>query len=77
MSALLAKAFKKISEELPESEQDLLAERLIHLLEEEDAQWDALLNPSSVGSAKFGALIRKAREHFEAGRTEILDLKKL
>ncbi|MGD0119120.1 MAG: hypothetical protein ABSD30_13715 [Candidatus Binatus sp.] len=78
MSALLAKAFKKISEELPEYEQDLLAERLLHLLEVEDAQWDVLLDPgSSQASRKFDALVDKAREHFEAGRTEILDLKKL
>jgi hypothetical protein len=78
MSALLDKAFRKISEELPEPEQDLLAERLIHLLEVEDAQWDALLDPASdLASQKFDALINKARAHFEAGRTEILDLKKL
>ena len=78
MSALLKKAFKKISEELPEYEQDLLAERLIHLLEAEDAKWDVLLNPDSPqASGKFDALVDRAREHFEAGRTEILDLKKL
>jgi len=78
MSALLDKAFKKIREELPEYEQDLLAEQLIRLLEIEDAQWDALLDPASVeASQKFGALLKRAREHFEAGRTEILDLKKL
>jgi hypothetical protein len=75
MSELLAKAFKKISEELPEYEQDLLAERLIRLLEVEEAQWDAAL--SDLTSSKFPALVEKAREHFEAGRTEILDLKKL
>ena len=75
MSELLAKAFKKISEELPEYEQDLLAERLIQLLEVEDAQWDAAL--SDITSSKFPDLVSRAREHFEAGRTEILDLKKL
>jgi hypothetical protein len=78
MSKLLAQAFKKISEELPEYEQDLLAERLIHLLGAEDSHWDALLDPASaVASQKFSALLKRAREHFEAGRTEILDLKKL
>lgn len=77
MSALLDKAIKKIREELPEYEQDFLAERLIHLLEVEDAQWDALLDPASESSRKFGILLKRAREHYEAGRTEILDLKKL
>ena len=76
MSELLAKAFKKISEELPEDEQDLLAERLLRFLEDEDAQWDATLS-SPANSGKLNKLLNRAREHFEAGRTEPLDLKKL
>ncbi|HEV2170461.1 MAG TPA: hypothetical protein VGR40_05915 [Candidatus Binatus sp.] len=76
MSELLAKAFKKISEELPEDEQDLLAERLLHFLEDEDSKWEATLS-SSANSEKLTKLVSKAREHFEGGRTEPLDLKKL
>jgi DNA phosphorothioation-dependent restriction protein DptG len=76
MSELLAKAFKKISEELPEDEQDLLAERLLRFLEEEEAQWDATLG-SPANAEKLNKLVSKAREHFEGGRTEPLDLKKL
>jgi hypothetical protein len=78
MRPLLAKAFKKISEELPEYEQDFLAERLIQLLETEDKQWDSLFDPASTeASQKFATLQKRARAHFEAGRTEVLDLKKL
>jgi DNA phosphorothioation-dependent restriction protein DptG len=76
MSDLLARAFKKISEELPEDEQDLLAQRLLHLLEDEDANWEATLS-SPANSDKLTKLVSKAREHFEGGRTEPLDLKKL
>ena len=76
MSELLAKVFKKISEELPEDEQDLLAQRLLNFLEDEDAQWDATLS-SPANSEKLNKLVSKAREHFEGGRTEPLDLKKL
>jgi hypothetical protein len=51
---------------------------LIQLLETEDAKWDALFDPASAeASQKFATLQKRARAHFEAACTEVLDLKKL
>jgi hypothetical protein len=74
MTQLLKRAFDKISEELPESEQDRIAQALIDLVERDDAEWDALLakNPD-----KLRKMADRALEDYLAGRTTLLDLKKL
>ena len=74
MTQLLKKAFDKISKELPESEQDRIAQALIDLVERDDAEWDALLakNPD-----KLRKMADRALEDYLAGRTTVLDLKKL
>jgi len=41
MSELLAKVFKKVSEELPECEQDAFAEWLLQIIENDERLWDA------------------------------------
>jgi hypothetical protein len=74
MSDLLAKAFKKISEELPESEQDLFAEWLLKLIENDEREWDTLFATSA---DKLEILADKALAEYSEGRTEILDLAKI
>jgi hypothetical protein len=74
MTQLLKQAFDKISEELPDSEQDRIAQALIDLVEGDDVEWDALLakNPD-----KLRKMADRALEDYLAGRTTVLDLKKL
>ena len=74
MTELLAKAFKKVSEELPEYEQDAFAEWLLKLIEDDEREWDALFARSA---DKLEILADKALAEFFEGRTEILDLAKL
>jgi hypothetical protein len=74
MTELLAKAFKKVSEELPEYEQDAFAEWLLKLIEDDEREWDALFARSA---DKLEILADKALAEFSEGRTEILDLAKL
>jgi hypothetical protein len=74
MTELLAKAFKKVSEELPEHEQDAFAEWLLQVIENDEREWDALF----AGSAdKLEKLADRALTEYSEGRTEILDLAKL
>ncbi len=74
MTQLLKKAFDKISQELPEHEQDRIAHVLIDLIEHDDAEWDALLAKSP---DKLQELADQALADYMAGRTTILDFKKL
>ena len=74
MTELLAKAFKKVSEELPEYEQDAFAEWLLQLIENDEREWDALFAASA---DKVEKLADRALAEFSEGRTEILDLAKL
>jgi hypothetical protein len=74
MTQLLKRAFDKISEELPEFEQDKIAQALIDLVERDDAEWDALLAKNPY---KLRGMADRALEDYLAGRTKILDLKKL
>jgi hypothetical protein len=74
MTELLAKAFKKVSEELPEYEQDAFAEWLLKLIEDDERERDALFATSA---DKLEILADKALAEFSEGRTEILDLAKL
>ena len=74
MTELLAKVFKKVSEELPEYEQDAFAQWLLKLIEDDERQWDAQF----AGSAdKLEKLADKALTEYAEGRTEVLDLDKL
>ena len=74
MSELLAKVFKKVSEELPECEQDAFAEWLLQIIENDERLWDAQF----VASAdKLEKLAEKALAEYAEGRTEVLDLAKL
>jgi hypothetical protein len=74
MTELLAKAFKKVSEELPEHEQDAFAEWLLQVIENDDREWDALFATSADQLEKLAD--RALAEYFE-GRTEVLDLTQL
>ncbi|HWX29186.1 MAG TPA: hypothetical protein VNZ53_17310 [Steroidobacteraceae bacterium] len=74
MSELLAKVFKKVSEELPECEQDAFAEWLLQLIENDERLWDARFAASA---DKLEKLADKALAEYAEGRTEVLDLGKL
>ncbi len=70
---LLRRAFEKASQ-LPEHEQDALAERLIQAIESDARLWDALFARSV---EKLDQLAEQALEDYRAGRTEPLDPDKL
>lgn len=74
MTELLAKAFKKISEELPEFEQDAFAQWLLKLIEDDERQWDAQFGASQ---DKLETLANKALTEYAEGRTKVLDPTKL
>ena len=74
MSELLAKVFKKVSEELPESEQDAFAEWLLQLIENDERLWDAQFAASA---DKLETLADRALAEYAEGRTEALDPAKL
>jgi hypothetical protein len=71
MSELLAKVFKKVSEELPECEQDAFAEWLLQLMENDERLWDARFAESA---DKLEKLADRALAEYADGRTEVLDL---
>jgi len=73
MSELLAKVFKKVSEELPEPEQDAFAEWLLQLIENDERLWDAQFAASA---EKLEKLADRALSEYAEGRTEVLDLQK-
>lgn len=74
MTHLLRKAFERISDELPEHEQDRIGQALIDLIERDDAEWDALL---AKAPDKLQKMADQALEDYLASRTTVLDLKKL
>ena len=74
MTELLAKAFKKISEELLEFEQDTFAQWLLKLIEDDERQWDTQFSGSA---EKLEMLAKKALNEYAEGRTEVLDPAKL
>jgi hypothetical protein len=74
MSDLLAKAFKKISKELPEHEQDAFAQWVLQLIESDERDWDAQFAASA---DKLEKLADKALAEYAAGRTETMDRGKL
>jgi hypothetical protein len=74
MTELLKKAFDKISEELPEFEQDAMGEFLIALIERDDSEWKALL---AKAPDKLRQMADQALAEHMTGRTTILDLEKL
>jgi hypothetical protein len=71
MSELLAKVFKKVSEELPECEQDAFAEWVLQLIENDERLWDARFAASA---DKLEKLADRALAEYADGRTEVLDL---
>ena len=73
MTELLEKAFKKISEELPEFEQDAFARWLLKLIEDDERLWDTQFSASP---EKLEALANRAVTEYAEGRTEVLDLSK-
>jgi hypothetical protein len=75
MTALLKKAFEKASEELPDYEQDILAQRLIDAIDSEEAKWDAALNDTSTD--RLATLVNEALAEIREGRAEPLDPDKL
>ncbi len=74
MTELLKKAFDKISQELPDYEQDEIGRYLIGLIENDDAEWRAAF---AKPSDKLRKLADQALEEHLAGRTPILDIEKL
>jgi squalene cyclase len=72
MTTLLEKAFKK-AQELPEAEQNRVAEWLLFELED-DAKWDASFAASSGALAQLAA---EALTEHRAGQTEPSNLKNL
>lgn len=74
MTELLKKAFDKISQELPDYEQDEIGRYLIGLIENDDAEWRAAFAKSS---DKLRKLADQALEEHLAGRTTILEIEKL
>jgi hypothetical protein len=74
VTKLLKKAVERISAELSASEQDRIAKRLIRLMDEDDAAWDAVLAKSP---KKLRRLADEALEEHRSGRTELLDIEKL
>ncbi|MDO8433832.1 MAG: hypothetical protein Q7S58_15635 [Candidatus Binatus sp.] len=70
MSERLAAAFKRIAEQLPEYEQDALADRLLKLIESDERDWDLLFESSADQLEK---LADRALAEYSAGRAEVLD----
>jgi hypothetical protein len=74
MSDLLRKAFEKMESELPEFEQDAIARYFLALLESDERDWEAQFRAST---DKLEKLAEKVLAQYEAGETELLDLKRL
>lgn len=73
ITELLKRAFQKAAE-LPECEQDALAESLIQAIESDARSWDAAFE-SSV--EKLDKLAEQALADYRAGRAKPLDPEKL
>lgn len=72
-TALLRKAFEKAAE-LPEHEQDAIAEDLIEAIECDTRRWGAAFAHTP---EKLEKIAQRARAEYLAGRTEPLDPDKL
>ncbi len=74
MTKLLKKAFEKVSEELPDHEQDEIARTLLKVIEQDERHWDAVFSQSL---PKLERLAKKALADYELGLSEPLDIEKL
>jgi hypothetical protein len=74
MTKLLKKAFEKVSEELPDHEQDEIARTLLKVIEQDERHWEAVLSQSL---PKLERLAKKALADYELGLSEPLDIEKL
>jgi hypothetical protein len=74
MTKLLKKAFAKVSEELPDHEQDEIARTLLKVIEQDERHWEAAFSQSL---PKLERLAKKALADYESGLSEPLDVEKL
>ena len=74
MTELLRKAFEKLSEGLPDYEQDRIGRLLLDALEKDEQRWSASFVQSQ---SKLERLANQALEAFHVGHTEPLDPEKL
>ena len=74
MTELLKKAFDRISEELPDYEQDAIAQQLVRLMEDDERQWNAALAKSP---DKLRKMADRALDTHRSGRSLMLDVEKL
>jgi hypothetical protein len=74
MTKLLKKAFEKVSEELPDHEQDEIARTLLKVIEQDERHWEAVFSQSL---PKLERLVKKALADYELGLSEPLDIEKL
>lgn len=74
MTALLRQAFEKLAAELPEHEQDAIANRLLDVIEDDERRWDKAFAETP---EKAQRLADEALRAFHAGLTEPLDHDKL
>jgi hypothetical protein len=74
MTKLLKKAFEKVSEELPDHEQDEIARTLLKVIEQDERHWEEAFSQSL---PKLERLAKKALADYESGLSEPLDVEKL
>ena len=74
MTKLLKKAFEKVSEELPDHEQDEIARTLLKVIEQDERHWETVFTQSL---PKLERLAKKALADYESGLSEPLDFEKL
>jgi hypothetical protein len=74
MTKLLKKAFDKVSEELPDHEQDEIARTLLKVIEQDERHWEEAFSQSL---PKLERLAKKALADYESGLSEPLDVEKL
>jgi hypothetical protein len=70
MTDPLKRAFEKAAKELPEIEQDMLAQQLLAMLESDEKRWDEAFAHSG---DKLDQLAQRARDHLSVGRVKPLD----
>ena len=75
MTALLKKAFEKMSDEFSDSEQDEFAQWLLTAIEADEKRWDAAF--SDPNDSRMKKLVDQALADIREGRTEPLDPNKL
>jgi hypothetical protein len=67
MTKLPKRAFEKAAKELPDNEQDMIAQQLLNLLESDERRWDEAFAHSG---EKLDQLAQRARDHLRAGRVK-------